>query len=302
MKYTEYTIYPGKGKTEEVSERLTALGMEELVINDPEEAEEFFSKGGGYKWNYLDEDMLKEMKSSAWVRFYIMEGEDLPGEVLSYLRTLDYSSSLVDDEDWLHKWEEYYVPFEIAEGIVIKPVWREYEPEGDEKVISIDPGLAFGTGSSPTTYLASGLLRKYMKEGDRVLDIGCGTGIQSLIAAALGASRILAVDLDPEAVRSTKANALLNGREELIKVQRNDLAKGLSFEADTLVANLTGPLVIELCKDVRKNLKKGGVLIASGIIDDMEEPCIRKLQETGFAILETVRDGCWSAVAAIKEI
>ena len=300
MKYTEYTIYPAPDKVTEVSDMLTALGQGELVINDPEEIGEFFSKDGGYKWNYADPDMVEKLKSGAYIKFYLPEGTVLSGEVLEYIKGMDRSAALVDDEDWLHKWEEYYVPFYIAENIVIKPLWREYEPKEGDRVIDIDPGLAFGTGSSPTTYLATELLCRYMKAGDRLLDIGCGTGIQSLVGAILGASDILAVDLDPEAIKSTKVNAKLNGREGLIRVRKNDLAKGLEYAADTIVANLTGPLVIELCKDVRKNVKTGGVLIASGIIDDMEKPCIEKLEDTGFEILEIIRDGCWSAIAAKK--
>ncbi|MBR0482151.1 MAG: 50S ribosomal protein L11 methyltransferase [Firmicutes bacterium] len=300
MKYIEYTIYPEEGKTAEVSENLTALGQEELIIYDPDEVEEFFSKDGGYKWNYADEAMIERLKARAYIRFYTSEGERLSEELFSYVRTLDHSAALVDDEDWLHKWEEYYVPFSIAEGIVVRPVWREYIQREGEKVISIDPGLAFGTGSSPTTYLATRLLVKYFRAGDRLLDVGCGTGIQSLAGAVLGASEILAVDLDPEAVKSTKANAALNGYEALIEVRRNDLAKDLCYVADIVAANLTGPLVISLCDDISKNIRTGGVLIASGIIDDMEEPCRRKLEESGFKILEIVRDGCWSAIAGEK--
>ena len=301
MKYTEYTIYPPQESVSEVSDTLTFLGMEELIINDPEEVEEFFSKDGGYKWNYADPGMVEDLKSGAYIKFYIPEGETIPEEIRSYIEGFLFSCAKVDDEDWLHAWEEYYVPFHIAEGIVIKPVWREYEAKEGDIVIDIDPGLAFGTGSSPTTYLASRLLVKYMKKGDRVLDIGCGTGIQSLIAAKLGASFILAADLDPEAVKSTEYNAKLNGFENVISVRRNDLAKGLDFTADTVVANLTGPLVIELCKDIGKNIRQGGVIIASGIIDDMEETCRAKLEETGFKCIETVRDGCWSAIASVKE-
>ncbi len=300
MKYIEYTIYPPADRVSEVSDMLTSLGMEQLVINDPEEVEEFFSQDGGYKWNYADLEMVESLKSGAYIKFYIPEGETLSPKIRSYMEGFVFSGAKVDDEDWLHAWEEYYVPFQIAEGIVIKPLWREYEAKEGDTVIEIDPGLAFGTGSSPTTYLASRLLVKYMKAGDRILDIGCGTGIQSLIAAKLGASDILAVDLDPEAVRSTETNARLNGMDQLISVRRNDLAAGLDFVADTIVANLTGPLVIELCKDVVKNIRQGGVLIASGIIDDMEDACKARLEETGFRCLETVRDGCWSAMAVKK--
>ncbi|MBO4819435.1 MAG: 50S ribosomal protein L11 methyltransferase [Firmicutes bacterium] len=301
MKYIEYTIYPPAGKVSEVSDMLTALGQEELIINDPDEAEAFFSKDGGYKWNYVDQRMLEALRSGAYIKFYLPEGEKLSDEIFSYVKDFDYSLALTDDEDWLHKWEEYYVPFYIADSIVIKPVWRDYEAKAGDIVIEIDPGLAFGTGSSPTTYLATRLLKKYMKAGDRLLDIGCGTGIQSLVGAKLGASDILAVDLDPEAVRSTAANAGLNGEESLISVRKNDLANGLDYVADTIVANLTGPLVLELCKDVRKNIKKGGILVASGIIDDMEDACKEKLESIGFRCIEILRDDCWSAIAAVKE-
>ncbi len=300
MKYTEYTIYPKAEELSSAVDMLTSLGQGELVINDPKEVEEFFSHDGGYKWNYADDEMIEKLKMGAYIKFYIPEGESLSEELFSYLKTFDYSSALVDDEDWLHKWEEYYVPFYIADNIVIKPVWREYDPKDGDIVIDIDPGLAFGTGSSPTTYLATRLLKKYMKEGDSIFDIGCGTGIQSLVAARLGASSILAVDMDPEAIKSTGINAKLNGFGDLIEVRTNDLSFGIDLVADTIVANLTGPLVLRLCDDVSKNLKEGGVLIASGIIDDMEEPCKKKLEETGFEILEVIRDDCWSAIAVRK--
>ena len=300
MKYTEYTIYPKAEELSSAVDMLTSLGQGELVINDPKEVEEFFSHDGGYKWNYADDEMIEKLKMGAYIKFYIPEGESLTEELFSYLKTFDYSSALVDDEDWLHKWEEYYVPFYIADNIVIKPVWREYDSKDGDIVIDIDPGLAFGTGSSPTTYLATRLLKKYMKEGDSIFDIGCGTGIQSLVAARLGASSILAVDMDPEAIKSTGINAKLNGFEDLIEVRTNDLSFGIDLVVDTIVANLTGPLVLRLCDDVSKNLKEGGVLIASGIIDDMEEPCKKKFHETGFEILEVIRDDCWSAIAVRK--
>ena len=137
------------------------------------------------------------------------------------------------------------------------------------------------------------------KKDTRILDVGCGTGIQSIIAAKLGAKHILAVDYDSEAVKSTSVNADLNNVTN-IDIRRNDLVKGLDYTADLIAANLTGPLIIELCKDINHVCKPGTILIASGIIEEMQEPCKEALETAGFDILEVIRDDCWVAIAARK--
>ena len=317
MRYKEITVYTkNEAELAALVERLSELGFDQLVINDPADAEALSEESWGYTGSYVDKAFIEELKSKAYAVLYLGSDEPVSEKLQGLLKSYDHSISTVDDQDWLHKWEECYVPFEIAPGIVVRPVWRGYEVKPGELVVSIDPGLAFGTGSSPTTYLATRLMQEYLRPGDSALDVGCGTGIQSLIASELGAAQILAVDYDPEAVASTAANAALNGCEN-IEVRRNDLVKGLDVKADLIVANLTGPLVVKLCEDVagccrnaasdkaspqRGTVKafprRGTVLIASGIIDDMEEPCVKAMQAAGFMVLKVLRDDCWVAVAA----
>jgi len=295
MKYKEITIYTEN--PEKTAEELSAAGCDQLIINDPKDLEILEKESWGYTGSFVDRCFIDELKKRSSVTFYIGDNESVTDEVRAVVENSNAGVAIVDDEDWLHKWEEYYVPFEITEGIVIKPVFRDYERKGSETVIEIDPGMAFGTGSSPTTYLAAQLLAEYLKPGFSVLDVGCGTGIQSLIAAKLKAKDILAVDYDPEAVSSTKVNAKLNGVSN-IEIKRNDLAKGLEFRVDLIAANLTGPLILELCKDIKHVCRPGTILIASGIIEEMEEPCSRAIEDAGFEILKIKRGDCWSAIAA----
>ena len=297
MKYKEITIYPAADSVEALAEELTALGFDQLIIADPRDAEQLKEESWGYTGSYVDERLIEDLKSKASVTLYLGEQEAASEALLQLLQRFDHAFAVVDDQDWLHKWEEYYVPFELAEGVIVKPVWREYSRKGSELVIEIDPGLAFGTGTSPTTYLAARLLKEYLRPGCDMLDVGCGTGILSVMGSKLGAGSVLAMDLDPEAVASTEKNAALNGCSN-IKIIKNDLVSGLDYKADVIAANLTGPLVIKLCGDVARCCKAGTILIASGIIDDMEEPCASAIKAAGFEILRIIRDECWSAIAA----
>ena len=297
MKYKEITIYPKADGVEVLAEELSALGFDQLVIADPKDAEQLKEESWGYTGSFVDEKLIEELKSKASITLYLGKEEPVPEVLSELLKGYDHSIAVVDDQDWLHKWEEYYVPFALADGVTVKPVWRDYDPKDGELVIEIDPGLAFGTGTSPTTYLAARLLKEYLKPGFSMLDIGCGTGILSVMGEKLGARSVLAADLDPEAVLSTKNNAALNCCRA-VTVRKNDLVKGLEEKADIIAANLTGPLVIKLCEEVSAVCHPGTVLIASGIIDDMEEPCAKAVRDAGFEILKIIRDDCWSAIAA----
>ena len=181
---------------------------------------------------------------------------------------------------------------------MIKPTWEDYEAGEKELVIEIDPGMAFGTGTHETTSGCIQLMEKYMKPGDKVLDVGCGSGILSIAAALLGSRDILAIDIDPVAVEVTRENVELNKISEYVDTRYGDLTKGVSYRADIVVANLMADLVMMLTKDVAKHLEDGGIYISSGIIDFKEEEVCETLKRYGFEIIEILKKGEWCTVAA----
>ena len=298
MKYKEITFFAESARAlSELTEKLTGIGYDNILINDPADVDELIEGSWAYTGSVADRELLDAMREKAYAVIYLDENETPSEELAELMRGCDCSQAVVDDEDWLHKWEEYYVPFHITPDIVVKPVWREYEKQPGELVIEIDPGLAFGTGTSPTTYLAARLLEKYIKPGMDVIDAGCGTGILSVIASKLGARSVLALDIDPEAVAATENNASINCCEG-IAAGEGDLLKGVGSKADLVIGNLLAPLVMALSEETAQLAEKGALFVASGIIDDMEEECLAHVKAQGFDVLEIVRDDCWTAFAA----
>ena len=299
MRYTEYRIFAAEEELDSLAGLLELAGAGGLQINDPREAEVFNDEQPhGFLWDYVDESVIRELSGRPYVSFYLQEGETLSDELAALIRGRDVKRTLLDDEDWLHKWEEYYVPLRLSPHIVAKPVWRGFEPEEGDIVVEIDPGMAFGTGSSPTSYLSVRLMERFFRPCRLAADIGCGTGILSVIAARLGAERVVSCDLDPEALASTGVNVRLNGCADRVEIFESDLGKGLNVKADAVLANLTAELVMRLCGHVRELCAPGALFIASGIIDDKEERCAEAIEAAGFEILGYERDGGWTAVAA----
>lgn len=300
MKYQEYMIYPKAEEIDQLCESLTALGLEELIINDPKDAALYEGEGDGYLWNVVEESLLESIRNNPSVSFYLAEDASLPEGAAELLKAYDASRAIVDDQDWLHKWEEYYVPMKLSDHVVVKPIWRGYEAKEGEIVVDIDPGMAFGTGSSPTSYLVVRLMEKYVQAGDDILDVGSGTGILTVVGAKLGANHITALDLDPEAIRATEENIELNHCKDIVKVMQSDLLSALdeSEKADVVVANIFSPLIVKLAPSVPAHCKGRSIFISSGIIDDKETVCKEAIEAAGFEILEIIHDDCWVAIAA----
>ncbi len=325
MKYKEYKIYCEQDKLETLEAQLAALGIEEIIINDPADAELFSpEKAIGWFWNAVDESVLAQFRERPSVCFYLeAENSEDPSDpreergasgiarerlsadqlrrrdwgLAQLLKSYEASVSTVDDQDWLHKWEEYFVPARVSQSIVVKPVWHAYEASEGERVIEIDPGMAFGTGTHATTAMCVRLLEKYVKPGCSVLDVGCGSGILSVAAAKLGASDVMAVDLDPLVVESTERNVALNGCAGAVAVREGDLTKGLDYRADVVAANLMADLVILLSKDVARHCAPEAVFISSGILDEKEKEVSSAVEEAGFDILEVLHEDGWCAIA-----
>ncbi len=181
------------------------------------------------------------------------------------------------EEDWANAWKAHYYTHRIGERVTVRPPWHESEPEPGQVMIVLDPGMAFGTGLHPSTKLCVFALEQELTPGDRVLDVGTGSGILAIAAAKLGAARIDAVDIEPVAVRSTRENAERNGVADLIRVEAGSVGPGEPFPGtyDLVLANIIARILIDLSADLETAVAPGGTLVLSGIIN-MREPAVRR--------------------------
>ena len=210
--------------------------------------------------------------------------------------TLDVTMQGVKEEDWAENWKQYYKPFRIGAHMVVKPTWEPWDAQPGDLIIEIDPGMAFGTGTHETTAMCVGLIEKYYR-GGTLLDVGTGSGILAIAAARLGAEGIVAVDIDPDAVRVAKENVAHNGLENAIDVRKGDLLQGLSQQFDFAVANILAPVICMLAAPLKKHLTPGGVFVCSGIIAEAEQDVHDALLKAGYAIDEVQHKGDWVAFA-----
>ena len=242
--------------------------------------ENFLSK----KRNMMIEERLKEIFSQREDVVYTFD-------VYSY-----------DEEDYQNAWKNYLYPEKISERFVVKPTWREYEPEEDELVIELDPGRAFGTGSHSTTSLCVKLMENEINEENSkelsLLDVGTGSGILMLAAAKLGVKDIVGVDIDELAVEVAQENLILNGIErENFKVLKGDLISVIEEKKfDIVVANILADVLLILLKDIFKVVKPNGKIILSGIVSDKLPEILKEVESLGYNVLEVKEDKEWRAL------
>jgi ribosomal protein L11 methyltransferase len=204
--------------------------------------------------------------------------------------------SEVDDEDWATSWKKYYKPVHLSEHIVIKPTWEEYIPIDGEIIVEIDPGMAFGTGTHETTIMCAQMLEKYLSKGDRVIDVGCGTGILAIIAAKLGAEHVTAVDVDGIAVRVSNENCIVNDVVDNISILNGALKDVKLEKVNVIVANIIANVIIDISKIIPYYLNKGGYFVTSGIIRDRRQEVIEAYVNLGFTCETTLEMGEWVAI------
>ena len=240
----------------------------------------------------IDEELLRKDRSKAFVHVYISP-EESPLEAVAYLRErlnaagisheIDQSACL--KEEWENNWKQYFHTMEIGERLVIKPKWEIFENNKNKKVLSIEPGMAFGSGTHETTRLCLETLEPYITTETTVLDIGCGSGILSIAALLLGAKQATAVDIDPLAVKSARENGAENGFvSPKYEVFCGNLADRVTGKFDVVIANIVADVIILFCRDVAQFLKDGGVFITSGIIDTREEDVLSAFRTYGFLV------------------
>lgn len=208
----------------------------------------------------------------------------------------------VNVEDWANSWKKYYTTLHIGKRTVIVPMWEEYEAKEGEIVVKMDPGMAFGTGSHETTRLVIELLEKYTKQGVRMLDVGCGSGILAICASKLGAGECKAYDIDPIAVKVANENIAESGQEN-ITCEVSDLLKQVDLDGgkyDLICANIVADIIIRMTPDIGRFMKDDCVLLCSGIIRERADDVIAKLNEYALKVVERIDDNGWCALAVMK--
>ena len=321
MKYLELKVHASRQGIEMVTELFLKNGIDQVMIDDPADMEDILNKKHEYDWDYIDDSLKQRPDREPTISAYFEDSEEgralvqhlkleimkLKGEEQygEYGSEADFGrlyaeDILVNDEDWKDKWKENFKPVKVTDRLVVKPTWEEYDAKAGELILQIDPGMAFGTGTHETTSLCMKLLEKYMQDGagQKILDVGCGSGILSIAAALLGSKEVLGIEIDEDAVEVAKENVSLNGVEEAVCIRQGDLTKGIDFRADIIVANLMHNLVIELSPSAKKHLQKDGVFISSGILLEKKEQVAEAVRKAGFEILEIPEDGEWCAIAA----
>jgi ribosomal protein L11 methyltransferase len=211
--------------------------------------------------------------------------------------------SEVNEEDWATAWKKYYHPVKISERFTIVPTWETYEPVStDELIIELDPGMAFGTGTHPTTVMCLQALEKTVKSGDYVTDVGTGSGVLAIGAALLGAKHVHALDLDEVAVRSAKINVKLNNVEHIADVVHGNLLDNVEQESDVVVANILAEIIMSFTDDAFQIVKEGGMFITSGIIGAKKEDVKQSLETAGFIIVEVMMMEDWVTILSMKPL
>lgn len=304
MRWVEIIIKAKREMEDAISNILYEVGSSGVVIEDSSLV--LYERD----WDYIDPKLL-EIEDDIIIKGYLPEGIDFPEKIalikdrLSLLSEIfgynlkDIVITEVNEKEWENEWKKYYKPIRIGDRIVIKPTWEKYEKKDEnEIIIELDPGMAFGTGTHETTVMCIKALEKYVKPGMSVFDIGCGSGILSIVSAKLGASKVIAVDRDEVAVGVAKENVNINEVEDRVFVNLGDLLKDIDDKADVIVANIIADVIIRLIDDMDKYMNSGSVAILSGIIKDREEGVKRKLEDRNFEIIETMEMGEWVAIIA----
>ncbi|MEW6726789.1 MAG: 50S ribosomal protein L11 methyltransferase [Bacillota bacterium] len=209
--------------------------------------------------------------------------------------------AVVDDEDWLTYWRRSYKPFRVGERLVVRPPWEEYAALPGDVVIDMEPGLAFGCGTHPTTAACMELLERHVRDGQRVFDVGTGTGILAIVAAKLGAKEVWAVDNDPIAVRVARENVERNGVAGRVRVSEGHLLDATRGKADVVTANIVAEVVSFMAPQVCFRLHKGGLFITGGVHHAKQRMVEEAFSHAGLRKLEELRSGDWVALAGVKE-
>ena len=311
MKWSEISIHTTHEATEAVANILHEAGASGVVIEDSHEPDRIHEDKFGEIYELKKEDFPEEgviVKAYLPVNSFLIETVKEIRESVDNL--VEYgldvginliSTNEVDEEDWATSWKKYYHPVKISERFTIVPTWEDYElVDSDELIIELDPGMAFGTGTHPTTVMCLQALEKYVEKGDSVIDVGTGSGVLSIGAALLGAKTVHALDLDEVAVTAAKENIQLNKVQNTVQVTHGNLLDSIKEPASVIVANILAEVIMTFSQDAYAILPENGLFIVSGIIAQKRDLVKDDLVSKGFEIIESVLMEDWVAIIAAK--
>lgn len=308
--WSEVTIYTTTAGIDILGGFLIAHGIKGHVIEDSSDFCEFL-EGTTTHWDYVDDSLMALKDKESNVKFYLpdnLQGIEAFNQIkasLEGLREINKGIDLgrlaievgnVNEEDWSTAWKKYYHPTKIGQRLVVVPCWEDYTLKDGEVRVTLDPGMAFGTGTHETTRLCMQLLEEVVKPNTSMLDIGTGSGILAITALLLGAKAAVGVDIDELSVKIAQENADLNHVGEQIKLVCGDLTDKISGRYDVLCANIVADVIIRLSRDIKQFMHENSVLLVSGIIDERCDEVVEALESQGLALEQSVTENGWVAM------
>ena len=306
MEWIELIIHTTTAGSEPVSDILMESGASGTMIEDKADIPDP-SKPHGI-WEIIDPKLLETMPEDVLVHAWFENNAVLPSLVekirnrlseLSFARdemgSLLLDTVSVNDESWKDTWKKYYKPFYAGKHLLIKPTWEPFDPKPDDLVIEIDPGMAFGSGTHETTGMCLSLLEEIIKGGEEIIDVGTGSGILAIGAALLGAGHVLAIDIDPDAVKVAAENVQHNHVDHLVSVQQGNLLDRVSDVCDICVANIISDVIISFAAPLMSHIRPSGLFLCSGIVSVRADEVAQALTDAGYEILRRETKGEWTA-------